>query len=311
MYVSSSFALAALATAASAAVTASEPWTTLTPTATYSGAVSSYASTFGIAVVPVASAKAKRDAVSQIGDGQIQATTATQAPSPKNTAAAVSQIGDGQIQATTATEPPKNTAAAVSQIGDGQIQATTATQAPKSSAAAVSQIGDGQIQATTASSSAASSVSGASQISDGQVQAMTSAATNGTASASASAASSSSGVTTTLQPATSDSSDPAQSQSCKNEGTLEMTLADSVLKDGKGRIGSIVANRQFQFDGPPPQAGAIYAAGWSITQDGNLAIGDNDVFYQCLSGSFYNLYDEHIGSQCTAVHLEVIELVDC
>lgn len=70
-------------------------------------------------------------AVSQIGDGQIQATTATKA--------AVSQIGDGQIQATTK--------AAVSQITDGQIQATApaTTQVTK---AAVSQITDGQIQAT-------------------------------------------------------------------------------------------------------------------------------------------------------------------
>ena len=99
--------------------------------------------------------------------------------------------------------------------------------------------------------------------------------------------------------------------SCKNSGTLELTLKDGVLTDAKGRIGSIVANRQFQFDGPPPQAGAIYAAGWSITPDGNLAIGDNDVFYQCLSGTFYNLYDEHIGSQCTPVHLEAIDLIDC
>ncbi|CCF59086.1 hypothetical protein KAFR_0G00530 [Kazachstania africana CBS 2517] len=99
--------------------------------------------------------------------------------------------------------------------------------------------------------------------------------------------------------------------SCSASGTLELTLEDGILTDAKGRIGSIVANRQFQFDGPPPQAGAIYAAGWSITPEGNLAIGDNDVFYQCLSGTFYNLYDESIGAQCSPVHLEAVELTTC
>ncbi|CDO92283.1 unnamed protein product [Kluyveromyces dobzhanskii CBS 2104] len=66
--------------------------------------------------------------VSQIGDGQIQATTETTAAT---TAAAVSQIGDGQIQATTETSSAATTAAttaaAVSQISDGQIQATSST----------------------------------------------------------------------------------------------------------------------------------------------------------------------------------------
>ena len=32
---------------------------------------------------------------------------------------------------------------------------------------------------------------------------------------------------------------------------LELTLSGGVLKDAKGRTGSIVANYQFQFDGPP------------------------------------------------------------
>ncbi|SCV00297.1 LAMI_0G04126g1_1 [Lachancea mirantina] len=84
-------------------------------------------------------------AISQIGDGQIQASSA----SPKSSAAAISQISDGQVQATSAS--PKSSAAAISQISDGQIQATSA--APKSTAAAVSQIGDGQIQAASTSPS--------------------------------------------------------------------------------------------------------------------------------------------------------------
>ncbi|CCC68909.1 hypothetical protein NCAS_0B08250 [Naumovozyma castellii] len=303
---------AVLSTAAMAAYLPKDPWSTLTPSATFKGGLTDYASTFGIAVQPIAttSAVAKRDAVSQINDGQIQATT-------KTTAAAVSQIGDGQIQATTKTQ-----AAAVSQIGDGQIQATTKTQAAavsqigdgqiqattKTQAAAVSQIGDGQIQATTKTTAAA-----VSQIGDGQIQ-----ATTKTTKAAASQindgqvqATTKSVASTPASNSTVSSTDPVTAESCKNSGTLQMNLKGGILTDGKGRIGSIVANRQFQFDGPPPQAGAIYAAGWSLTPEGNLAIGDQDTFYQCLSGNFYNLYDEHIGSQCHAVHLQAIDLVDC
>ena len=276
MQIKKTFAASALAGSAIAAYVPSEPWTTLTPAATYNGGLTDYASTFGIAVVPIttsvsthsapgathtasAESKGKRDvaAISQIGDGQIQATTATLKPTPKTTAAAVSQIGDGQIQATTATPKPS----------------------PKTTAAAVSQIGDGQIQATTKTSSSASASSAAPSVAP--------ASHNST------------------------SVDPVTAESCKSTGTLEMTLKGAVLTDGKGRIGSIVANRQFQFDGPPPQAGAIYAKGWSLTPAGNLAIGDSDVFYQCLSGQFYNLYDESIGDQCKPVYLQAIDLLDC
>ena len=217
-----SLVASALVATSLAAYAPKDPWSTLTPSATYKGGITDYSSTFGIAVEPIAttaSSKAKR-------------------------AAAISQIGDGQIQATTNT-----TVAPVSQITDGQIQATTLT------------------SATIIPSPAPAPI------------------TNGT--------------------------DPVTAETCKSSGTLEMNLKGGILTDGKGRIGSIVANRQFQFDGPPPQAGAIYAAGWSITPEGNLAIGDQDTFYQCLSGNFYNLYDEHIGTQCNAVHLQAIDLVNC
>ena len=56
-----------------------------------------------------------------------------------------------------------------------------------------------------------------------------------------------------------------------------MTLHDSVLKDTHERWGAIVANHQFQFDGPIPQAGTIYSAGWSI-KDGYLYLGDSNIF---------------------------------
>ena len=299
--------VSALAATSLAAYAPKDPWSTLTPSATYKGGITDYSSSFGIAIEAVAtsassvaSSKAKR-AASQIGDGQVQAATTTAAVSKKSTAAAVSQITDGQVQAA------KSTAAAASQISDGQVQAAKSTaaavsqitdgqvQAAKSTAAAASQISDGQVQATTSTKAAASQItdgqiqaskttSGASQVSDGQVQA-----------------------TAEVK----DANDPVDVVSCNNNSTLSMSLSKGILTDRKGRIGSIVANRQFQFDGPPPQAGAVYAAGWSITPEGNLALGDQDTFYQCLSGDFYNLYDKHIGSQCHEVYLQAIDLIDC
>ncbi|KAF4003111.1 Cell wall mannoprotein PIR3 [Saccharomyces cerevisiae] len=317
--------VSALAATSLAAYAPKDPWSTLTPSATYKGGITDYSSSFGIAIEAVAtsassvaSSKAKR-AASQIGDGQVQAATTTAAVSKKSTAAAVSQITDGQVQAAKSTaaavsqitdgqvQAAKSTAAAVSQITDGQVQAAKSTaatvsqitdgqvQAAKSTAAAASQISDGQVQATTSTKAAASQItdgqiqaskttSGASQVSDGQVQA-----------------------TAEVK----DANDPVDVVSCNNNSTLSMSLSKGILTDRKGRIGSIVANRQFQFDGPPPQAGAIYAAGWSITPEGNLALGDQDTFYQCLSGDFYNLYDKHIGSQCHEVYLQAIDLIDC
>ncbi|CAI6762283.1 AAB_G0031910.mRNA.1.CDS.1 [Saccharomyces cerevisiae] len=355
-----SLVASALVATSLAAYAPKDPWSTLTPSATYKGGITDYSSTFGIAVEPIAttaSSKAKRAAaISQIGDGQIQATTKTTAAAvsqigdgqiqatTKTKAAAVSQIGDGQIQATTKTTSAKTTAAAVSQIGDGQIQATTKTKAAavsqigdgqiqattKTKAAAVSQIGDGQIQATTKTTAAAVSQIGdgqiqattkttaaaVSQIGDGQIQATTNTTVAPVSQITDGQIQATTLTSTTIIPSPApapitNGTDPVTAETCKSSGTLEMNLKGGILTDGKGRIGSIVANRQFQFDGPPPQAGAIYAAGWSITPEGNLAIGDQDTFYQCLSGNFYNLYDEHIGTQCNAVHLQAIDLVNC
>ncbi|AHY78853.1 ADI_G0032820.mRNA.1.CDS.1 [Saccharomyces cerevisiae] len=209
------------ATASAEGYTPGEPWSTLTPTGSISCGAAEYTTTFGIAVQAITSSKAKRDVISQIGDGQVQATSAA--------------ATDSQVQASSTATP-------------------------------------------TSSEKISSSASKTSS-------------TNATSSSCAT-------------PSLKDSS-------CKNSGTLELTLKDGVLTDAKGRIGSIVANRQFQFDGPPPQAGAIYAAGWSITEDGYLALGDSDVFYQCLSGNFYNLYDQNVAEQCSAIHLEAVSLVDC
>lgn len=78
------------------------------------------------------------------------------------------------------------------------------------------------------------------------------------------------------------------------------------MTDSKSRIGSIVANYQFQFDGPPAQAGAIYTAGFSACSNGSLAIGGSAVFYQCLSGDFYNLYDRSWAAQCSPVEIMIL-----
>ncbi|OAL46598.1 hypothetical protein IQ07DRAFT_590708 [Pyrenochaeta sp. DS3sAY3a] len=88
------------------------------------------------------------------------------------------------------------------------------------------------------------------------------------------------------------------------DGALFCTLKNGILKDQYGRIGSVVANRQFQFDGPP-QAGAIYTGGFSVCANNSLAIGGTTRWWQCSSGPFYNLYDEWIGGQCEEIRIQV------
>lgn len=303
----------ALASVAGAAYVPSEAWSTLTPTATFPGGVTDYASTFGISVETIGSSTSssasvtaaakllKRGDVSQIGDGQVQAATATSTSTKKSKSSAVTKT------------KTVSKAVVASQIGDGQVQAT----ATKPSTTSIStetgatQISDGQVQAkktkTTGSASATTSGSSVKTTSTDDESSTGSSATT-TAFSSSSASNTTS--TSTTESETAESS-VVPSVACYNTGDLAMTLKDSILRDAKGRIGSIVANQQFQFDGPPPQAGAIYAAGWSVTPDGNLAIGDNDVFWQCLSGDFYNLYDENIGSLCYRAHLKIIDLTNC
>ncbi|CAH6719592.1 cell wall mannoprotein Pir3p [[Candida] jaroonii] len=327
----------ALSTLAISAYVPSDPWTDLTPTATLasdSGATSSLEGSYALSIKTIsvasestaASTIEKRDVeqitdgqvqqhtdapVAQISDGQIQHQTEASIVNQisdgqvqqQTAAALVNQIGDGQVQQQTA-------AALVNQIGDGQVQQQTATvanqigdgQAQQQTATVASQIGDGQIQATA---------DAASQISDGQIQATSAANDDG----------------------------DAFTATCVAKDSLLLQLKDGILTDSQGRIGSIVANRQFQFDGPPPQAGAIYAAGWAVVPidyveddttkeeaDNNakgttrkvkreagykLALGKQTTFYQCLSGDFYNLYDESIGGQCSEVEFVLLKALDC
>ncbi|RDW66754.1 hypothetical protein BP5796_09503 [Coleophoma crateriformis] len=92
---------------------------------------------------------------------------------------------------------------------------------------------------------------------------------------------------------------------CGTAGSLTLTLANGVLTDGEKRVGYIASNYQFQFD-LPPQTGAIYTTGWSVGANNSLALGASAVFYQCLSGSFYNLYDRAWAPQCVPVIIEVL-----
>lgn len=84
-----------------------------------------------------------------------------------------------------------------------------------------------------------------------------------------------------------------------------MSLSNGILLDAKKRTGYIASNFQFQFDGPP-QTGAIYTGGFSVCSNGSLALGGSAIFYECLSGSFYNLYNQNWAAQCEPVLIDVL-----
>ncbi|KAI9851837.1 MAG: hypothetical protein M1838_002553 [Thelocarpon superellum] len=224
--------------------------------------------------------------VSQINDAQPQAPTKM---------AMISMIGDGQIQAATS----HITMAAVGQIGDGQVQAPTVTLKP------VSQINDGQPQAATVTPVSqipdaqpqAPTAQAVSQISDAQPQAPTANAVSQIADAQPQA-----GTVARRQ--------TIQLVACSSASTLALTLNGGVLKDGKGRTGYVASNQQFQFD-DPPQAGAIFTSGFSVCSNGSLALGGSAIFYQCLSGTFFNLYTASQGLQCNPVTINALTLESC
>ncbi|KJK90924.1 hypothetical protein H633G_05213 [Metarhizium anisopliae BRIP 53284] len=96
-----------------------------------------------------------------------------------------------------------------------------------------------------------------------------------------------------------------EKRACEGEGTLVMTLKDGVLKDSHDRTGYIASNYQFQFDGPP-QANALKSSGFSLCQNGSLALDGTTEFYRCLSGNFYNLYDRHWAEQCSPIDITTV-----
>lgn len=77
------------------------------------------------------------------------------------------------------------------------------------------------------------------------------------------------------------------------------------MKDALGRTAYIASNNQFQFDNPP-QANALVTSGFSICSNNSIALGGSTVFYQCLSGSFYNLYNSNWAPQCSLVAMDVV-----
>lgn len=104
-------------------------------------------------------------------------------------------------------------------------------------------------------------------------------------------------------PLTADLSAQTASTTCTSEPYS--TLKGGVLTDQCERTGEIVANAQFQYD-LHVQNNAINTGGFSICSNGTLAIAGSAVFYHCLSGSFYNLYDASLGAQCSPVFLQII-----
>ncbi|PUU76059.1 hypothetical protein B9Z19DRAFT_992072 [Tuber borchii] len=104
---------------------------------------------------------------------------------------------------------------------------------------------------------------------------------------------------------------PGVKTHCIKPRMLKMLLQHGLLTDHLGRIGSIVANRQFQFDGPPAQVGAIYTGGWSLCSDNLIALGPQRQFYGCASGDKEFLYDTMIAKYCRTIFLKIVLLVDC
>jgi hypothetical protein len=84
-----------------------------------------------------------------------------------------------------------------------------------------------------------------------------------------------------------------------------ITLENGVLTDQQGRTGGIVANSQFQFD-ELTQEGSLFLDGFSICGNSSLAVGGSTIFYQCLSGTFYNLYQQSQGKQCNEIYINTI-----
>lgn len=89
------------------------------------------------------------------------------------------------------------------------------------------------------------------------------------------------------------------------DGTLLLTLKDGVMHDSFNRTAYIADNYQWQFD-QPPQTGAISTAGYSICSNNTVALGSSAIWWSCLSGSFYNIYDRWWAAQCVESYMEVV-----
>ncbi|KAF8421676.1 hypothetical protein EV426DRAFT_536253 [Tirmania nivea] len=87
---------------------------------------------------------------------------------------------------------------------------------------------------------------------------------------------------------------------------LTVYLENGILKDSQGRQGYIADNYQFQFDAPP-QATPYATSGFSVCPDSTIGLNGSNVFYQCASGNFSNIYDRSWAPHCQPIHLRVVE----
>jgi hypothetical protein len=67
----------------------------------------------------------------------------------------------------------------------------------------------------------------------------------------------------------------------------------------------LLTSHRFQFDAPV-QAGARETSGFSLCGNGSLALGSSAIWYQCQSGSFYNLYSQSTGAQCIPIYITAV-----
>lgn len=202
----------------------------------------------------------------------------------------------------------------VSEIGDGQPQAPT-TQSIESmtpeTMVPVVQIGDGQIQnPQTAATPATAASEPTSQLAANLTDATATSETPSLSRIPMTPTASPRALGKSSANQTSSTSDDVDFVACQRQGTLNVTLANGVLMDSRGATGYIASNYQFQFD-DPPQAGAIYTAGFSMCSNGSLALGGNAIFYACRSGNFSNLYDRWIAPQCYPVYIRSVKLITC
>jgi len=115
----------------------------------------------------------------------------------------------------------------------------------------------------------------------------------------------------TIVNTTSASKAKRQASTCGQAGYLTATLKDGILKDTQNRQGEIVANYQFQFDSPL-QTDAVYTGGFSVCNNGSLALGGSNVFYACGTsggpgiGDYSNLYSQSTGAQCYPILIDII-----
>ncbi|GMG32031.1 unnamed protein product [Ambrosiozyma monospora] len=76
----------------------------------------------------------------------------------------------------------------------------------------------------------------------------------------------------------------------------------------KNRVGSFSSSTQFQFDGNPPQYGDIYSAGWNVSPENYLALGDTDVFWGCAQDDTFKVYSSQYYDFCIQVKMKLYEV---